>query len=1374
MLRRLGIRAKVLAVLAVPMLVVLLAGAFITWESVQNLRTAQNVRGVVTAAISSVALNDALNDERAVSQVGGTADEIKAARSKTDAAVADFVPKMNAIDLSSFSSSAAGDVGEVRRDLANLLPQARQDVDSRQSSLVRSEYGTLVDDQIVLVDDLGQEIDNRPVATYFTAYTAVARTVSDLVQEEADGHALLVSAEPSAAASQSYTALAAETEFYRETARPSVAGLGIGLALPDSDPNATFQKYRQLIGTGSAQAMAAVSPASFQDEITAQRTSLSQISDNIFTTADATAARAITSAQQRALVTGGITIVAVVLSFVLAIVIARTIVIPLRRLTAAATDLREELPRLVEQVQVPGEGPQMSAPQIPVTSRDEVGRLAGAFNAVNATTFQVAQEQAALRGSIAEMFVNVARRDQVLLNRQLSFIDSLERTEEDPQALANLFRLDHLATRMRRNAESLLVLAGIDSGRRLRDTLPLSDVVRTASSEIEQYDRVELDLQADPHMLGFNALPAAHLLAELLENATVFSEPETPVVVTTGVNGPFVEVRILDLGLGMSDAELAAANEKIASTAASDSLGAQRLGLFVVGRLAQRLSTQVVLRKNANGQTGTETVVRFPATLFQSTEASPLGVYGDTSAAAAVAPEVTDFDLAALTDGVTEQGLPRRRSGDGAPLGLPARAGQRAAYDADSIMLPDVEAGSLPTDLTAASSDWTPLVIPAQSTGLPNRQPAAPDPAGTTGPERPAVPAEPAEPAARAGLFAGFRGRGDRTRVEQEPPAMSPEPAETAFHVPGLAPDEDWNAGIGQPTADAWASAEPVTDAWAAAAEDAEPVADVESGLPAGDGPAPSWSSWAANAPSWGEEATESYVPAAFASEPVDQAPLFASPASEPWTPPQDAAPQAPEQAADATADATADTAGTVDAVDAVEAPSIERWTPPTVDLAQWSVPDQEAPASPENTDAFAGLADWSAPQAEATDEPTPYAPFERSLDEARAWATGAIPVVPEPEGFPGVVPVLDEPLEPVQPVPSAVQPAVAAEPDHGADAVAWGQWNGAAEPWSTDLEIPQFEPDQSTFVDRVAELAPVPADDRPATEVAEQPNEQPADQPAEGVAEPFEPLATPAWAPTAAAESFTDLVHAEEQEAPKRRRGLFGRRKQQTAVPSAPVAPPAPAGVEPVAAAAPTLPVRSSAWAPAADAVVPEAFPTRAPAPVAEPTPAVPVSPAVPEPAPVATVSWAPQASWNPPAPPALPEPSAGRSVPSWAPPEWAPRPAQPAEPEPMPASSSVEPTSAPRIGTLDDEVAAMLALRSDIQEQALSELSQLSAYRPQVVPGVDRLTRRVPVAVPEAPEIIDTGAERNPDEVRARLASFQSGTARGRRDAGHDEETS
>ena len=124
---------------------------------------------------------------------------------------------------------------------------------------------------------------------------------------------------------------------------------------------------------------------------------------------------------------------------------------------------------MVERMQTPGEGPGVIVDPIPVESNDEIGRLAAAFNTVNEVTLRVAKEQAALRASIAEMFVNVARRNQVLLGRQLAQLDKMESREENPDLLKNLFRLDHLATRMRRNAESLLVLAGIDSTRRLRD-----------------------------------------------------------------------------------------------------------------------------------------------------------------------------------------------------------------------------------------------------------------------------------------------------------------------------------------------------------------------------------------------------------------------------------------------------------------------------------------------------------------------------------------------------------------------------------------------------------------------------------------------------------------------------------------------------------------------------------------------------------------------------------------------------------------------------------------------------------------------------------------------------------------------------------------
>ncbi len=206
--------------------------------------------------------------------------------------------------------------------------------------------------------------------------------------------------------------------------------------------------------------------------------------------------------ERRTLVLVTVAVLGLGLALMLAIGLARRITRPLRRLTVAAGDIGAELPRMVERMQTPGEGPGVVVEPIPVESRDEIGRLAQAFNTVNDVTVQVAKEQAALRSSIAEMFVNVARRNQVLLGRQLKALDQMEAGEEDPDVLERLFTLDHLATRMRRNAESLLVLAGIDATRRLRSALPLSDVIRTAVGEIEAFDRIDLSMSEDPDVSG--------------------------------------------------------------------------------------------------------------------------------------------------------------------------------------------------------------------------------------------------------------------------------------------------------------------------------------------------------------------------------------------------------------------------------------------------------------------------------------------------------------------------------------------------------------------------------------------------------------------------------------------------------------------------------------------------------------------------------------------------------------------------------------------------------------------------------------------------------------------------------------------------------
>ncbi|MEK8110253.1 nitrate- and nitrite sensing domain-containing protein [Micromonospora sp. M12] len=236
-----------------------------------------------------------------------------------------------------------------------------------------------------------------------------------------------------------------------------------------------------------------------------------------------------------------------------------------------------------------------------VRSLDEIGELAEAFVAVHRSAVTVAVEQALMRRNVNAMFVNLARRSQVLVERQLELLDDLEREESDPDQLENLFKLDHLAARMRRNDESLLVLAGTDSTRRWNRPVRLGAVLLAAAAEIEQYQRIRIESVADVYVVGHAVGELVHLLAELLENATAFSRPDTVVVVTARAEGSVTLIEIVDRGLGMSPDALVEANAVLASPPAADVAAVERMGLFVVSHLAARLGVQVRLDGGEGG-----------------------------------------------------------------------------------------------------------------------------------------------------------------------------------------------------------------------------------------------------------------------------------------------------------------------------------------------------------------------------------------------------------------------------------------------------------------------------------------------------------------------------------------------------------------------------------------------------------------------------------------------------------------------------------------------------------------------------------------------------------------------------------------------------
>ncbi|MHC0433371.1 sensor histidine kinase, partial [Streptomyces sp. O3] len=326
--------------------------------------------------------------------------------------------------------------------------------------------------------------------------------------------------------------------------------------------------------------------------------------------------------EQAALFNGALLLLVLGVSLVGAFVVARSMIRSLRRLQDTATKVAQDrLPELVKQLsESDPQDVDTSVESVGVHSRDEIGQVATAFDDVHREAVRLAAEQALLRGNVNAMFTNLSRRSQGLIQRQLSLISELESREADPDQLSSLFKLDHLATRMRRNGENLLVLAGEEPGRRWTRPVPLVDVLRAAASEVEQYERIELAAVPATEVAGRVVNDLVHLLAELLENATSFSSPQTKVKVTGhALPDGRVLVEIHDTGIGLSPEDLAAINERLAAPPTVDVSVSRRMGLFVVGRLSQRHGIRIQLRPSDAG--GTTALVMLPVDVAQGKKA---------------------------------------------------------------------------------------------------------------------------------------------------------------------------------------------------------------------------------------------------------------------------------------------------------------------------------------------------------------------------------------------------------------------------------------------------------------------------------------------------------------------------------------------------------------------------------------------------------------------------------------------------------------------------------------------------------------------------------------------------------------------------------
>ncbi|XXZ48248.1 nitrate- and nitrite sensing domain-containing protein [Streptomyces cavourensis] len=434
---------------------------------------------------------------------------------------------------------------------------------------------------------------------------------------------------------------------------------------PDAEPLRTAEDA--LIAAGPTKRPGAVDTARWQevappvlDRLAADST---EMSDRFQDRAEPAGYRVLAQAG----VAGVLGFLALIVSIFVSVRIGRELVRDLSRLRKDAHEVSGvRLPSVMrrlaagEQVDVETEAPHLTY------DRDEIGQVGQALNTLQRAAVEAAVKQADMRRGVSEVFVNLARRNQVLLHRQLTLLDAMERRTENSDELADLFRLDHLTTRMRRHAEGLVILSGAAPSRQWRKPIQLMDVVRAAVAEVEDYERIEVRRLPRIGVGGPAVADLTHLIAELLENATVFSPPHTAVQVHGERVSNGFTLEIHDRGLGMPPEVLLDANLRLAETPDFELSDTDRLGLFVVSRLAQRQNVRVSLQKSPYG--GTTAVVFIPAALLtEAPDTHGTGFRLDRRAERAIGSG-RGADAGRKAEGTAPSGGDRRANGRSAVL----------------------------------------------------------------------------------------------------------------------------------------------------------------------------------------------------------------------------------------------------------------------------------------------------------------------------------------------------------------------------------------------------------------------------------------------------------------------------------------------------------------------------------------------------------------------------------------------------------------------------------------------------------------------------------------------------------------------------------
>jgi signal transduction histidine kinase len=624
------IRRKIVALLLIPLVSLTAIWAFAATLTVRAVlarpdvqRVSDNVGYPTGQAIGS------LEQERRVAMVyiANTRDsQARIAFDKqehaTDASIAQLRTKISASGIRSDLDGRSRDRLDTFLNTVEGLTSLRQRIDNER--ITRNDtydaYNALIDPAFDLAEDLSPMSD-AGLDSQRRAVIGVERAREQLSRQDALMAAAISTGHMSRAELTSFTfAVGDERAFYDSD-----------LSTLDSADRAPYDAYWQgsegkalrsaqdaVIAAGTTDAPIVAAHLDWPTVAATVFDDLNKLNTTSFLRFTKASKPLSTTLVVEVAVIGGLGLVAVIASLFVSVRIARGLIRDLNGLRREAQDVSgTRLPRVMrrlaagEQVDVETEVPRLQY------ADDEIGQVGKAVNTLQRAAVEAAVRQADLRKGVSDVFVNLARRSQVLLHRQLTLLDAMERRTENGEELADLFRLDHMTTRMRRHAEGLVILSGAAPSRQWRKPVQLMDVVRAAVAEVEDYERIDVRRLPRLAVTGAAVADLTHLLAELIENAAVFSPPHTQVRLhgEPVANGFVLEID--DRGLGLTPDALLEANLRLAETPEFELSDTDRLGLFVVSRLAQRHGVRVSLRQSPYG--GTTAVVLVPANLLTET-----------------------------------------------------------------------------------------------------------------------------------------------------------------------------------------------------------------------------------------------------------------------------------------------------------------------------------------------------------------------------------------------------------------------------------------------------------------------------------------------------------------------------------------------------------------------------------------------------------------------------------------------------------------------------------------------------------------------------------------------------------------------------------